>query len=149
MEVAAMAIHAPAHRPGVHFNVGWPHLGRTTSDLLEATAIFVVTLAIVSVAMAVIAPNGISGARATAGYDSATSMAAYDGSAAMNALLIRTGPAATEAQRLARFRASEHASYVPPPTALQDAWFRLEEHGYSMSPTALQDARFRLEEHGY
>jgi hypothetical protein len=103
-----MAIHAPAHRPTVHFHLAMPHAGGWVNDILTVTATGVVALAIALALSAVLTEAGyLSGTRALGEpYRSAVSPVAYDGSAAMAALAIRSQPL-TEAQGLVQYRAGE------------------------------------------
>ena len=103
-----MAIHAPAHRPAVHFHLAMPHAGGWVNDILTTVATGVVALAIALALSAVLTEAGyFSGARAIdEPYQPAVGAAAYDGSAAMAALTIRSQPL-TEAQGLVQYRAGE------------------------------------------
>ncbi len=102
-----MAIHAPAHRPAVHFHFAAPHAS-ALDDLLTAFVVGVVTLAVAWGAMAIATQAGwYTAPTAEAAYSEVTSAAAWDGSAAMEALTIRSQPLTPEAQSLLLYRADE------------------------------------------
>ena len=48
-----MAIHAPAHRPPVHFHVTWPHLGDAAQGIVSALVVIALIVAVGAVATVV------------------------------------------------------------------------------------------------
>jgi hypothetical protein len=125
MEVAAMAIHAPAHRPAYQFHFALPHVDGSSTGIVMLIVGVVVMLALTWGAMA-----RQASVTTTEPYQAAVSAAAYDGSAmiqraqarlvgteAQSLLLFRAGERGTsigaEAQSLLTFRAGERAATVP------------------------------------
>jgi hypothetical protein len=116
MGVAAMAIHAPAHRPGAHFHLALPHLGEAASGIVTALAILVAILLVAWVASFAFAPAAGTTAesRSIVQFRAAERAALF--TEADGLVLFRAGeraPATTEAEGLVIFRAGERA---PAPT---------------------------------
>jgi hypothetical protein len=111
MGVAAMAIHAPAHRPAYHFHFAVPHVDGSETGVLMLVVGVVAMLAITWGAMAGATPSAAS--PSSQAYSAAMSAAAYDGSSTIEALQVRqAGPLGPEAQSLLTFRAGERGSLV-------------------------------------
>jgi hypothetical protein len=110
MRVAAMAIHAPAHRPPFHVHLTWPHLGEATAAVVTALAVLAAIVVVALVAsLAIPSPAGTDAeSRSIVQYRAAERAPLF--TEADGLVIFRAGeraPLLTEAESLVIFRAGE------------------------------------------
>ncbi len=100
-----MAIHAPAHRPTIHFAL--PHGGDATTGILTAVVVIAIIVALGAVAAVARGPAGFAGEAGLAAWSQVggdAAVAQWPTAYGLPALATLT----TEAERLRDFRAAEH-----------------------------------------